>query len=202
MKLYYAPGACSQASRIVLNELGIDADYVRVDIPARRTEDGGNYAEINPLGYVPALELDDGTIVIENAAILQLIGEEKPGALVPESGFEQVRFNEWLSFLSSELHKSFSPLFGGVEGEAREKALQRLRARIGYVERQLGDGREWLLGDRYTLLDAYAFVILSWAKGFDISLAEWPNVAALVKRVESRPAVQRALEEEGLLEAA
>jgi glutathione S-transferase len=202
MKLYYAPGACSQATRIILNELGVDADYVRVDVRERRTEDGGDYLKINPLGYVPALELDDGTVIIENAAILPLVADKKPGTLVPEGGFERVRFNEWLSFLSAELHKSFGPLFFGVEGEAREKALQRLRARIGHVERQLSDGREWLLGEPFTVVDAYAFVILSWAKGFDISLAEWPNVSALVERVESRPAVQRALQEEGLLEAA
>lgn len=202
MKLYYAPGACSQATRITLHELGIDAQCVRVDVRARRTESGGDYLEINPLGYVPALELDDGTIVIENAAILQLVADKKPGTLIPEHGFERVQFNQWLSFLSSELHKSFSPLFGGVEGEAREKALERLRSRIAHVERQLSDGRAWLLGDRYSVLDAYAFVILGWASGFDISLAQWPNVSALVKRVSDRPAVKRALEEEGLLEAA
>ena len=202
MKLYYAPGACSQATRITLHELGIDAECVRVDIRARRTENGGDYLKINPLGYVPALELDDGTIVIENAAILQLVADKKPGTLIPDGDFERVQFNQWLSFLSSELHKSFSPLFGGIEGAARDKALERLRSRIDQVERQLGDGREWLLGDRYSLLDAYAFVILGWGREFDISLAEWPNVSALVKRVGDRPAVQRALEEEGLLEAA
>lgn len=202
MKLYYSPGACSQTTRIVLHELEMDAEYVAVDVRARRIEDGGDYLKINPLGYVPALELDDGTIIIENAAILQLVADERPGTLIPDGGFERVEFNQWLSFLSSELHKSFSPLFGGIQGEAREKALERLRTRIGHVERQLGDGRAWLLGDRFSVLDAYAFVILGWARGFDISLAEWPNVHAFVKRVSDRPAVQRALEEEGLLEAA
>lgn len=202
MKLYYSPGACSQAARIALNELQIDADYVQVDLKEKRTADGFDYLKVNPLGYVPALELDDGTIVTENAAILPLIAERNPGALAPVGGFEGVRFNQWLSFLSSELHKSFGPLFGGAEGEVREKAVERLRDRIEHVERQLGDDRDWLLGDRFTVLDGYAFVILSWTRGFEISLAEWPNVTAFMNRVRSRAAVQRALEEEGLLEAA
>lgn len=203
MKLYYSPGACSMASHIALHEIEQPAEFVRTDIRAKQTEDGRDFREINPLGYVPALELDSGEILTENSAILPYIASLKPGALAPEGdALAQARLGEVIGFLSSELHKSFSPFFGPLEGEAKEAALKKLKSRIDHVEFLLGDGRDYLFGDRFSVADAYAFVILSWARGFDVSLDAWPRTAAFLRRVAARPAVTRAMAEEGLLEAA
>lgn len=203
MKLYYSPGACSMASHIALHEIDRTAEFVKTDLRAKQTADGRDYREINPLGYVPALELDSGEILTENSAILPYIAGLKPGALAPEGdALAQARLHEIIGFLSSELHKSFSPFFASPEGEAREAALKKLKSRIDHVEYLLGDGRDYLFGDRFSVADAYAFVILSWAKGFDISLDEWPNTAAFMRRAAARPAVTRAMADEGLLEAA
>jgi len=202
MKLYYTPGACSMASRIVLHELGIEADFERVDLKTKQTEHGADFRRINPLGYVPALTLDDGRTLTENGAILPFLAGLKPGTLVPTGdAFAQAELHQWLGFLSSELHKAFGPFFGGVDSEAREQALAKLSSRIDHVERRLSDGRQFLFGDSFTVADAYAFVILNWAANVDVSLRSWSNVAAFVDQVRSRASVQRSLEEEGLLEA-
>jgi glutathione S-transferase len=203
MKLYYSPGACSLASRISLHEIGRDAEFVKTDIRAKKTEDGRDYREINPMGYVPALELDDGSILTENGAILPYIASLKPGAVAPTGdALADARLHEVLGFLGSELHKAYGPFFGGAEGSARESALDRLKPRIAHVEYLLGDGRDYLFGDRFSVADAYAFVILSWAGHFGIPLDEWPNVKSFLARVAARPAVRQALLEEGLLEKA
>ncbi len=203
MKLYYSPGACSLASHISLIEIGQPADYVKTDIRAKKTEDGRDFREINPLGYVPALELDGGEILTENSAILPYIASLKPGALAPTGdALAEARLNEVIGFLSSELHKAFGPFFMGAEGEAREAGLSRLKSRIAHVEYLLGDGRDYLFGDKFSVADAYAFVVLGWTNKFGISLDEWPNVKAFVARVAARPAARQAMAEEGLLEKA
>ena len=177
---------------------------MKTDLRAKQTEDGCDFREVNPLGYVPALQLDNGEVLTENGAILPYIAGLKPGALGPkhDDRLGDARLNEALGFLGSELHKSFSPFFGPLEGEARDKALDKLKSRIGEVERRLGDGRDYLLGGGFTVADAYAFVILNWANGIGLSLDAWPHTKAFVERVASRPAVRQAMADEGLLEVA
>jgi glutathione S-transferase len=201
MKLYYSPGACSMASHISLIEIDQPYELVKTDIRAKRTEDGRDFREINPMGYVPALELDGGEILTENTAILPFIASLRPGVLAPTGdALTEARLNEVLGFLGSELHKAFGPFFGGAEGDARDAAIDRLKSRIAHVEYLLGDGRDYLFGDRFSVADAYAFVVLGWTGRFDIPLDEWPNVKAFVERVAARPAVRQAMAEEGLLE--
>ncbi len=203
MKLYYSPGACSLASRIAFHELGIDAQYERVDLKTKLTDSGRDFYQVNSLGYVPVLELDDGTFLTENSAILPFIADTRPGALAPApDSFERVQLSQTLGFLSGELHKSFSPFFAGVEGAEREKATARLESRVAHLDRLLGDGREHLVGDRLTVADIYAFVILSWSSHIGVSLEKWPAVTAFVQRMQRRESVARALQEEGLIEAA
>ena len=201
MKLYYAPGACSMASRISLYEIGQDAQFVRTDIRAKRTEDGRDFRELNPLGYVPVLELDGGEILTENDAILPYIASLKPGALAPEGdALAKARLHQALGFLSSELHKAFGPFFGNPQGEARDAAMQKLQSRLDFVEQHLGDGREYWLGDQFTVADAYAFVVLGWADHFGISYSDRPNIQRYLERIGRRDSVQRALQDEGLLQ--
>ena len=203
MKLFYSPGACSLASHISLIELDRPYELVKTDIRAKRTEDGRDFREINRMGYVPAIELDDGAILTENGAILPYIASLKPGVLAPTGdALTEARLHEVLGFLGSELHKAYGPFFGGAEGAARDAALDRLKSRIAHVEYLLGDGRDYLFGERFSVADAYAFVILGWASHFGIPLDEWPNVKAFVDRVAQRPAVRQAMAEEGLLEKA
>ena len=157
MKLYYSPGACSLASHISLIELDQSYELVKTDIRAKKTEDGRDFREINRMGYVPALELDGGEILTENGAILPYIASLKPGILAPAGdALGEARVNEALGFIGTELHKAFGPFFGGAEGEARDAALDRLKARIAHIEYLLGDGRDYLFGDRFSVADAYA----------------------------------------------
>lgn len=201
MKLYYAPGACSMASRISLYEIGQDAQFVRTDIRAKRTEDGRDFRELNPLGYVPVLELDGGELLTENDAILPYIASLAPGRLAPEGdALTQARLHQALGFLSSELHKAFGPFFGNPQGEARTAALDKLNSRLEFVEQHLSDGRDYWLGDQFTVADAYAFVVLSWADHFGISYADRPNIGRYLQRIGGRETVQRALKDEGLLQ--
>lgn len=203
MKLYYAPGACSMASRISLYEIGEDAEFVRTDIRAKRTEDGRDFREINPLGYVPALELDGGEILLENTAILPYIASLSPGRLAPTGGgLNEARLHEALGFLGAELHKAFGPFFGNPQGEAREAAMSKLESRLDFVEQHLSDGRETWLGGDFSVADAYAFVVLSWADHFGISYDDRPNIGRYLERIGQRESVQRALRDEGLLQPA
>lgn len=203
MKLYYSPGACSMASRISLYEIDHPADFIRTDIRAKKTEDGRDFREINPLGYVPALELDNGEILTENTAILPYIAGLAPGRLAPTGdGLEETRLHQALGFLSGELHKAFGPFFANPQGEAREAAMTKLNSRLDYVEQYLGDGRDYWLGREFSVADAYAFVVLSWAGHFGISYADRPNIARYVERIGRRESVQKALADEGLLQPA
>jgi len=202
MKLYYKPGACSLAPHIVLHEIDQAVDLVKTDTATGETESGERFAEISPNGYVPALRLEDGGVITENPAILQYLADRAPRHhLAPPNGtFERVRLQELLNFLSSELHKAFSPFFAADElsGAARTTAEARLARRIAEIERRLGDGRAYLLGDGYTVADAYAFVLLNWAGFVGIDLAPWPKTEAFVARVRARPATLQALASEGL----
>ena len=203
MKLYYAPGACSLASRISLAEIGEPAEFVRTDIRAKRTEDGRDFREINPLGYVPALQLDSGEVLLENTAILPYIASLRPGSIAPHGdALSEAHLNQALGFLSSELHKAFGPFFADPQGEARDAALAKLESRLDYVDQHLSDGREHWLGGDFTVADAYAFVVLSWAGNFGISYDRWPNIGRYVERIARRESVRKALEAEGLRQPA
>lgn len=201
MKLYYLPGACSLASHIALREAGAEFEIDRVDRETRRTESGEDYLALNPKGYVPALKLDGGAVLTEGPAILQFIADRHPGvALAPPGGtLERARLQEQLNYIGTELHKSFTPLFRADSSEAeKEKARTEAARRFDHVERLLGDGRSWLLGDRFSVADAYLFVVSRWTARTGIDLSRWPAIAAFVERVGARPAVREALAAEGI----
>ncbi|MEZ5668737.1 MAG: glutathione transferase GstA [Alphaproteobacteria bacterium] len=203
MKLYYSPGVCSQAVHIALAELGSDYGLEKVDLASKQTETGADYSRINPLGYVPALELDDGEVLLEAPAILQYLADTRPeSGLAPANGtLARVRLQQALNFTASELHKSFGPFFAPVkpEGAAREQAMTKLQRRFDALEATLADGRAYVMGETFTVADAYTFVVAAWAGIIDLDLARWPNVQAYVARVRGRPQVQAVLKREGLL---
>lgn len=201
MKLYFSPGACSLSPHIVLLEAGLDFTLERVDVRAGQTESGRDFGAINPKGYVPALELKDGTVLTEGAAIVQFIADLAPDLqLAPANGtLERYQLAEWLSFISTELHKSFGPLFRpNSTDEMKEAARTILNKRLAFVAGTLAD-RDYLMGARFSVADAYLFNVLSWAAYVQFDLAPWPVFAAYQQRVASRPAVQQALREEGLI---
>jgi len=202
MKLFFSPAYCSQAVHIALREAGIAADPVQVDTVAGRTADGADYRAINPRGYVPMLELDDGSRHTEVAALLQYVADLAPatGLIPPVGSRERFEVLQWLTFISSELHKGFSPwLFHKETADSTRKAVKdKLKLRIADVDARLA-GRQWLVGERFTVADAYAFTILGWAPMVGMSLAAWPNVTAWMERVRARPLVRAALRAEGLL---
>ncbi len=198
MKLYYMPGACSMASHIIANETGQAVDLVKVDGASKRTADGRDFLDINPNGYVPALELDDGTVLTENIALLDFLAS---GDLAtPSDKIERAKLLGLLSFLTSELHKAFSPFFAPAK-PTDPAVTEKLDKRISHVEQLLSDGRAYLTGDRFSVADAYAFVILNWSGAIGHSLDRYPNIMAFQKLIGARPAVQKALLEEGLVKA-
>ena len=204
MKLYYAPGACSLSPHIVARELGIAVDLKKVNTKDKTIEGGGDYWNVNPRGYVPALELDEGQILTEGPAIVQYLADRKPDAgLAPKHGtFERYRLQEWLNFFTSEIHKQFSPLFKpNTPAEYKTIVKETLATRFDWLDQQLA-GKEYLMGKQFSVADAYAFVLLGWTKPMQIDLARWPNLAAFHQRVGARPKVQEALQAEGLLRKA
>jgi len=204
MKLHYKPGACSLASHIILNEIGIPFDLDKTDTDAGKTEAGDDYLQISPNGYVPALITNEGDIFTENPAVLQYLADQSPEAgLAPPNGtVGRVRLQEALNFVSSELHKSFSPFFSGskMDDARRTKVEAGVARRASHIERSLADGRDYILGDTFSVVDAYAFVVLNWAGFVGVSLDAHPKTQAYVARIAARPATVKAMVAEGLME--
>lgn len=203
MKLYYAPGVCSLAVHIALREAGIPHTLEQVDLASKQTASGGDFTCINPLGYVPALELENGDVLLEAPAILQYLADRKPESrLAPAAGtIERALLQQHLNFTASELHKAFGPFFAAVkpDGIQRDQALTKLHTRMDRLDTILGDGRTFLMGTDFTVADTYAFVVASWTELIGLDRARWPNISAYVERVKQRPHVQEAMRREGLL---
>jgi glutathione S-transferase len=200
MKLYFSPGACSLSPHIVLREAGLPFTTVKVDLKTKAMDGGGDYRAINPNGYVPLLELDDGARLSEGPAIVQYVADRAPHArLAPAQGsFARYRLMEWLNFITSELHKQFSPLFDPTYPEdLKARQRDKLGGRFDWIVQQLA-GRDYLMGE-FTVADAYLFTVLNWCGWTGIDLAKWPALQAYVARVAARPAVQAALKAEGLV---
>ncbi|MEO6113457.1 MAG: glutathione transferase GstA [Sphingomicrobium sp.] len=199
MKLYYSPGACSQAAHIILHEAGLEHSSEAVDLRAKRTASGDDYWAVNPKGSVPAIVLDSGEVLTENGAVLQFLGDHAPASgLLPTEGIERYRVIEWLSYLGSEVHKSFSPLFNPASSEeAKQAARDIVGKRFDYLESRL-IGQDYLTGDRMSVADPYLFAMLGWTGQHQIDLGRWPGLAALRQRMEQRETVRTVLKAEGL----
>lgn len=203
MKLFYKSGACPLATHIVLHEIGRPFEIESVDTVRGQTAGGEDYRKINPKGYVPALQLDDGQILTEGPAILQFLADGAPKAeLAPEVGtLARARMLEQLTFVSSELHKAFGPLFrdGSTEAE-KSSAREAVAKKFDHVEALLSDGRKFLVEEKFSIADAYLFVVVNWANFTGIDLAKWPRLAAFVSHMSNRPSTKAAMREEGLLQ--
>jgi len=200
MKLYYSPGACSLSPHIVLREAGLAFEPVMAPTKTHKLADGTDYYTINPLGYVPLLELDDGTRLREGPAIVQYIADQAPGKnLAPAAGtLPRYRLQEWLTYIGTEIHKTFSPLFNpAMPEEAKQIFRDRLANRFAFIDQQLA-GKDYLMGDHFTVADAYLYTVTRWTKPLAIALSAFPNLVAHHARVEARPAVQEALKAEKL----
>jgi glutathione S-transferase len=200
MKLYYAPGACSQAPHIVLHELDLRYEAIKVDLTKHTLPDGSDFRAINPKGYVPLLELDDGTRLTEANVVLQYLADRKPGTLAPPTGsLERYKLMEWLAFIATEVHKGFGPLWNPQsEPPVRERAVAALGNRFGYLSQTLGK-QPYLTGQSYTIADPYLFVVLNWANYHKVELKPWPALTEFQARIAKRPAVQATLKVEGLV---
>jgi glutathione S-transferase len=199
MKLYLSPGACSLSPHIVLHEAGLAHDTERVDLRAKTTSSGANFKEINPKGQVPTLQLDDGEILTEGAVIVQYLADLAPGTeLAPPAGTrERYRLQEWLNYIAAEVHKSYSPLFRPLSDEQGAAARAHILTRVAHIDTVLAD-RTWLMGDTFTVADAYLFTVLNWSGMAKVDLSPYTNVTAYLGRVVERPSVQKALVAEGL----
>jgi glutathione S-transferase len=204
MKLYYAPGACSLSPHIVLREAGLNFELEQVDNKEKKTKSGQNFWDVNPKGQVPVLELDEGGRLTEGPVIVQYIADKQPGSgLAPPSGtVDRYRVQEWLNFTTSELHKTFGPIFRPTTPEEfKTLSKENLGKRFDWLNGQLA-GRQYLMGDKFTIADAYLFTVLRWSPRIEIDLARWPNLKAYVDRVAARPKVREALQTEGLIQPA
>jgi len=200
MKLYYSPGACSLSPHIVAREAGIEVQVEKVDLKAKTTSSGGDYLAINPKGYVPALQLDDGEILTEGPAIVQYLADRKPASgLAPPAGtMARYRLQEMLGYINSEIHKNYGPLFNPVTpATVREEKVAQLHQQNGILERQLA-GHEFLIGDRFSAADAYLFTVTRWAALVKLDLSSFPNISSFQQRIAARPTVLAAMKEEGL----
>lgn len=201
MKLYYATGTCSLSPHIVLLEAGLPFELEKVSLASKKTASGGDYLEVNPKGYVPALRLDDGDVLTEGPAIVQYLADKAPDKqLVPPAG-TMARYHaiEWLNFISTEIHKTFGALFKpNVPEETKQSVYDTLAARLQIVERQL-QGREYVTGNQFSVADAYLFTVLGWAKPLKFDLGRWPGIQAYQQRVAARPTVRAAMVAEGLI---
>jgi len=201
MILYYSPGACSQAPHILLHEIGLEHDARKVDLKAKTLEDGSDYLKVNPKGAVPALQLDSGEVLTENAVVLQYLGDRAnwPEVLPPLGDFRRYRVLELVNFITTELHKRFGFLFNPKASEEMKGLVtEELGKKLDHIDQRLGDG-PFLMGEDFTLPDAYLFVITGWAEHF-LGLKQWPNLAAFRERMMKRPSVRHVLKFEGLLQ--
>ena len=202
MKLYYSPGACSMAPHIVATEAGIKVDLVKVDIPNKKTEDGGDFYKINPKGYVPALQLDDGSVLTEVGVICQYLADQRPesGLMAKPGSMERYRQMEALNFAATEVHKQIGALFNPkMTPEMKEVQMGTIEKRLNPFEKSL-EGKQFVMGDKYTAADAYLFTVLNWTNPLKIDVgAKWPNIKAYMGRVAARPKVQETLKAEGLV---
>jgi len=200
MKLYFAPGACSLSPDIVLREAGLNFELEQVDLRTKKTKSGADFLKVNPKGQVPVLLTDDGKTLTEGPAIVQYIADQKPEAkLAPPCGsFDRSRLQEWLNFITSELHKSFSPLFApNTPEEYKTIVKENLAKRFSVLDAHFADN-EYLMGSRFSVADAYAFVVVGWAKPMKIDLTKWKNLTAYLERMAARPKVKEAMKAEGL----
>jgi len=197
--LFYSPGACSQAPHIVLHEIGLSHDAAKVDLKAKTLQDGSSYLDVNPKGAVPALRLDNGEVLTENAIVLQYLGDRSGSDLLPAPGeFRRYRVLEWTNFITTELHKGFGPLFKpDASDEVKAFAKKTLSDKLDFVDRELGDG-PFLTGEAMTIADAYLFVMTRWAEKM-LDGERWPNLKAFRERMLERPSVRHVLKFEGLL---
>ena len=201
MKLYYSPGACSLSPHIALHEAGLAYTPMLASTKSHKLRDGTDFYSINPLGYVPLLELDDGTLLREGPVIVQYIADQVPlKMLAPQNGsLQRYRLQEWLNFIGTELHKGFSPLFNpATPAEYKTIATDKLLQRLQWVDSQLAD-KQYLMGDQFTVADGYLFTVTNWTTPTQIDISGLANLAAYRERVAARPAVQAAMKAEGLL---
>jgi glutathione S-transferase len=203
MKLYYSPGACSLSPHIALLEAGLPYDLVKVDLRAKKLENGDDYLKVNPKGQVPALALDSGELVTEGPVIVQMIADKAGKNLAPaRDSAERYKLLEWLNYITGELHKNFGPMFSPVlADEAKAFFKERVMGKFKYVDSQLA-GRDYLMGQHFTVADGYLFTMLTWADRMKFDLSAIPNLLAYKARVAARPRVQEALTKEGLTKAA
>jgi len=201
MKLYYSPGACSLSPHIVATEAGIPVEMVKVDLAKHKTDSGEDFYAVNPKGYVPTLRLDDGSVLTEGPAIVQYLADKNPSSgLAPANGtIERYRLQEALNFIGTELHKNFGPLFNPATPDAvKETQKATIAKKLAYLNDQLAN-RQFLMGDKFTVADAYAFTIVNWTNFVKMDLKPYPNLAAYMGRVGARPKVQETLKAEGLM---
>lgn len=203
MKLYYAPAVCSLSPHIVLQEAGYTYDIEKVDLKTKKTETGADYNTVSEKGAVPMLVLDNGECLTEGAVIVQYLADQKPECnLAPKNGtWERVRLQEWLNYIATEMHKSHFAVFNAekVGEKARDVYVAKIKKTYDYVSSKL-QGKQYLLGDQFTVADAYLFTVLNWHKGANIDLSAWPTLTAYCQRVAGRPAVQAVMQAEGLLD--
>lgn len=200
MKLYISPGACSLSPHIVASEAGISLELIKVNLETHQTEDGGDFYAVNVKGAVPTLELDDGQCLTEGAVIAQFLAELTPGStLLPATGTPaRYRVLEWQNYITSEMHKSYAPLFNpAVNADAQDVFRQALAKKYAWIDSKLA-GQDYLTGDTFTVADAYLFVVTNWASGVGVKLDGLGNIESFMKRVSARPAVQAAMRNEGL----
>jgi glutathione S-transferase len=204
MKLYYSPGACSLSPHIALLEAGLPYDLVKVDVRAKKLENGEDYLKVNPKGQVPALGLDNGEVMTEGPVIVQMIADQAAGKNLAPSrdSAERYRLQEWLNFVTTELHKNFSPLFNpAIPDEVKAFFKDRIMGKFKYADEKLA-GRDYLMGKQFTVADGYLYTMLRWADGHKMDLSGLNNLMAFKARVAARPKVQEALTKEGLTKAA
>jgi glutathione S-transferase len=204
MKLYYSPGACSLSPHIALLEAGLPYDLVKVDLRAKKLDNGDDFLKVNPKGQVPAIALDSGELVTEGPVIVQMVADQSPAKhLAPaRDSAERYKFLEWLNFITSELHKNFSPLFNpAIPDEVKKFFADRILGKFKYIDSQLA-GRDYLMGEHFTVADGYLYTMLRWADGHKLDLSGLSNLMAYKARIAARPKVQEALTKEGLMKAA